>query len=210
MIVESHVSSRPCPRGTVLKASEDSQNRSPWMGARPYRFVLLCLLGLALFGSGYALATRRATPPAGWPFSIPIHASAADSMESLSIATGQVADDIEGLFALDGLSGDLQCTVYNPNTSAFNAVYRKNVVADLQLGATKNPRFLMVTGEVMGTRRGTRQFAASICYVVEANSGRFAAYAVPWRRDLFISGQPQGGELILLYAGSIRTAAVRE
>ena len=156
----------------------------------------------------------------GWSFgrlnstlNLPIttlHAAASDSTENVVIATGLVTEEIEGLFALDGLSGDLQCTVFNPNAQQFNTVFRTNVVADLQLDATKNPRFLMVTGNIETMRRSNRQVGGCLVYVVEASSGHFAAYAVPWRRDMFLSGRPQAGDLVLLQRGSIRTAVVRE
>ena len=169
-----------------------------------------CLITLVIFAAGYWLGATTGDRIVWNVPSIPIYASATDSSEDLVIATGNVTDDIEGLFALDGLSGDLQCTVFNPNAQAFNAAFRRNVLADLNLDAAKSPQFLMVTGEVLGTRRTTQQIGSSLVYVVETGSGKFAVYAVPWRRELFVSGRAQHGELILLQAGSMRTAAVRE
>jgi hypothetical protein len=192
-------------------------NPQPPRGYRPASIVLIwaiagltCLLAIAIFIAGFWIGASRGGDVTWHLPTTPIYATATDSSKDLVIATGHVAEEIEGLFALDGLSGDLQCTVFNPNANAFNAVYRRNVLADLQLDATKNPQFLMVTGEVLGTRRTTRQMGSSLAYVVETGSGKFAVYAVPWRRDLFISGRAQQGELILLQAGSMRTAAVRE
>ena len=140
---------------------------------------------------------------------IPLHATASAVSENLVIATGLVSDDIEALFVLDGLSGDLQCTAYSPAARQFNVLFRRNVIADLQLDVTKKPEFLMVTGELASVRR-SQPIGQCLVYVVEANSGKFAAYTVPWRRDLFVSGRPQQGELLLLQAGNVRTAAVRE
>ncbi len=140
----------------------------------------------------------------------PVFAASSDSTDDLSIATGLVAEDVEGFFALDGLSGDLQCTVYNSNAQSFNVIFRRNTLADLQIDATKSPRFVMTTGTVEPWRRGGRNIGSSFIYVAEATSGRFAAYAVPWRRELFVSGRPQQGELVLIQTGSVRTAVVRE
>ena len=167
-------------------------------------------LTLVLLGVGYSCGVNARPANENAPDWLPLFAASADSADDVVVATGRVADDVEGLFVLDGLSGDLQCTVFNPASNAFNTIFRKNVLPDLQLNATKNPRFLMVTGEVMGMRRGAQQVGASMVYVVEASSGRFAAYAIPWNRSAFMSGQAQQGPFILLQAGSIRTAAVRE
>lgn len=139
-----------------------------------------------------------------------LRASATDSTETFAVATGAVAGDVEGIFFLDSLSGDLQCTVFNPTARQFNSVFVRNVMADLQLDATKKPRFLLVTGDIREARRSNLQVGGALVYVVEANSGNFAAYAVPWQRNLFVSGRPQQGELLLLQVGSARTAAVRD
>lgn len=166
-------------------------------------------LALACFGYWLGAAERVA-----WNLpSTPIYASATDSGEDLVIATGAIVDKVEGLFALDALSGDLQCTVFNPTSGAFNATFRRNVMGDLGLDAVKNPRFLMVTGGIQSIRRASRsghQLAACLVYVVEANSGNFAIYAVPWRLEQFNSGRAQQDQLVLVQSGSMRTAAVRE
>lgn len=172
-----------------------------------------CFSALALVCFGYWLGAGP-TGKVAWNLpSTPIYASATDSSEDLVIATGSMVDKVEGLFALDALSGDLQCTVFNPTSSVFNTAFRRNVLGDLGLDAAKNPRFLMVTGGIQSIRRASRsghQLGACLVYVVEANSGNFAVYAVPWRRELFDSGRPQQDELVLVQSGSMRTAAVRE
>jgi hypothetical protein len=193
-------------RGLVVN-SHQRRSGTPHPSTLP---VAGCLIVLAIFAAGYWLGAGNDRRVAWSLPATPIYASATDSSKDLVIATGHVAEDIEGLFALDGLSGDLQCTVFNPTAQAFNAVFRRNVLADLQIDAAKSPRFLMVTGEVLRTRRTTRQIGESLAYVVETGSGKFAIYAVPWRRELFVSGRAQQGDLILLQAGSMRTAAIRE
>ena len=92
---------------------------------------------------------------------------------------------------------------------AFLAL-QSNVAADMQLEATKRPRYLMVCAQLRSARRLGPATGTGIVYVVEANSGKFAAYGVPWRHDLFVSGRPQQGELLLLQVGSARTAPVRD
>ncbi len=141
-----------------------------------------------------------------------LYASATDSTDKFVVATGPVEAGLEGVFFLDPLSGDLQCTVFNPRAGIFNALFRRNVLVDLKVDKEKRPRFLMVTGLVSSKRQvGLIQSTGGcIAYVVEANSGKYAAYAVPWRSDLASRGQPQANELMLLTAGNVRTAAIRE
>ncbi len=181
------------------------------MTRRMQRLIALVLaIAVAGFGCGWIVGHYPTDERFnGWPYR-PIYASTTDSIDDLAVATGVIADEVEGFFALDGLSGDLQCIVFNPQSQNFNAVFRRNVLADLQIDAAKNPRFLLTTGNVESWRRGTLYLGASFVYVTEATSGRFAAYAVPWRRDLFASGRPQQSELLLVQSGSVRTAVVRE
>ena len=94
---------------------------------------------------------------------------------------------------------------------ADSVIVRDGIAADLQIEAGKKPRYLMVTGHMRAARRPTKTgFAECAVYVVEANSGKFAAYTVPWLDTMFRSGRVQMGELVLLGVGSVRTAAVRE
>lgn len=175
-----------------------------------WTIAVILLIAITAFASGWWLGRGRTGPGSFVGPARPIFASATDSTSDLAVATGIIADQVEGFFALDGLTGDLQCLVFNPQSQNFNAVFRRNVLADLQLDATKNPRFLVTTGNVESWRRGTLYVGASFVYVTEATTGRFAAYAVPWRRDLYASGRPQQGELLLVYAGAVRTAVVRD
>ncbi|MEM8679858.1 MAG: hypothetical protein AAGF97_10940 [Planctomycetota bacterium] len=180
------------------------------MSKQPNFWRTACCVLLALV-CGYALARfgQRDRSPLSLP-EVPLHAYATDNNENLIIATGQVGDEVEGVFFLDTLSGDLQCTVYSPSAGAFNSLFTANVLQDLGLEATKKPAYLMVTGQINAVRRSAKNVGNCIVYVAEANSGRFAAYAVPWRRNQSGSGIPQAGKMILLGVESVRTAAVRE
>ncbi len=170
--------------------------------------ALLVLLGLA---AGMGIRPRQES--ATWPFpETLLSATATDSTDNFVVATGLIDTNLEGVFFLDTISGDLQCTVFNPRSASFNALFKRNVTSDLLLEQDKRPKFLLVTGQIsLGRFQGLPgQTAGCVAYVVEANSGRFAAYAVPWRTDLFSRGQPQISELFLLQKGEVRTAVVRE
>ncbi len=147
----------------------------------------------------------------GFP-QIPLYASATHSADTLAVATGLVDDEVEGLYVLDYLTGELQCAVLNYRVGKFNSLFRTNVLNDLGIDpAKKRPNYLMVTG-LSNFLRGSAASrpGLSVVYVVDANTGRFAAYGLPWRRELASAGRPQQGALVLLDAGIARAAVVRE
>ncbi len=77
---------------------------------------------------------------------IPLHAVATDRAETYLIATGLLDTDVEAVFFLDCLTGDLFAAVPGKTTGGFTGLYRYNVLKDLQIDLAKNPHFLMVTG----------------------------------------------------------------
>jgi hypothetical protein len=150
---------------------------------------------------------------AGWHgvTSIPqAHAVATSGSDNFAIATGFVDDQVEALYFLDFLTGDLRCAVVNRKNAAFTAFFQYNVLADFP-GINDKPRFLMVTGMADLQRgRGATQIARSLVYVAEATSGRVAAYAVPYNSTLLAAGAPQTGGFIRIAQGSFRDAFVRD
>jgi hypothetical protein len=138
-----------------------------------------------------------------------LNASATDSAETFSIATGQI-DESEGIFFLDFLTGELQCVVLYKNGN-WGARFVANVFNDLQIQATKKPKFLMVTGKTEFARGGGGgQPGRCVLYVVDSTTGSFAVYGVPWNRQAEATGQPQGGPLVLLQQGRARNLQIRE
>jgi hypothetical protein len=133
-----------------------------------------------------------------WP-RVPLHATATDATDTFALATGAVDADLEAVFWLDFLTGDLTAAVPGRSPGQFGAVYRYNVMADLNIQPTQNPRFLMVTG-VTALRRGGGQIQPSLSavYVAEITTGRMAAYAIPWDRTRWNAGQPIIGTLQLI------------
>ncbi|MGW8258260.1 MAG: hypothetical protein ACWGMZ_12295 [Thermoguttaceae bacterium] len=121
----------------------------------------------------------------------PLHAVATDRSESYLIATGLLDSDVEAVFLLDCLTGDLTAAVLGKNTGGFTSLFRYNVLKDLQVDQSKNPHFLMVTG-LVDLRGGYRNNygGASVVYVAETTGGRIAAYAVPWDRARWNSHVP--------------------
>lgn len=131
-----------------------------------------------------------------------LRAAASDSSENFSMATGSVSDQAEGAFFLDTLTGDLQCIVPYARTGGFGGHFKTNVFNDLQVQRTKKPRLLMVTG--VSQFIGSNRPGNCLVYIVDATTGNFAAYAVPWNRQLESTGRPQSGALVALKVGQAR------
>ena len=172
-------------------------------------FLLGLMVGVGMLIG--ALAMRSATPAP--VFTLPgnqLHAVSTDSSDTFAMATGPISDGVEGVFFLDFLTGDLQCWVLNNRTGALGGQFRHNVVGDLGVEQGKKPRYLMVTG-VASFRRGTSGMtpADSLVYVADANTGQFAAYALPWNRNAAARATPQVAEMIVVGKGSARNWELR-
>jgi hypothetical protein len=144
-----------------------------------------------------------------------LKASASHGAESFAMATGDIADGVEGLFCLDFLTGDLSCFVINPRTGAPGGIYGTNVTADLKAaggGTGKKPAYVMVTGQFQarGGNYGGSQIAGSLVYVADANSGTVAVYGMPWSKQASTGNAAQGGKLVRLHAGKVRALEIRD
>lgn len=140
-----------------------------------------------------------------------LNAMASDSTDSFAVATGPISDGVEGVFFLDFYTGELQCWVPNPRTGALGGRFQHNVIADLGVERGKKPRYLIVTGQAsFRSGGGAIQPAESVVYVVDANTGRFAAYTLPWNRNLAASSvAAQFAPMALLGKGSARNVEIR-
>jgi hypothetical protein len=144
-----------------------------------------------------------------WP-QMPVHAVATHGEDNFAICTGPVDEDVEAVYMLDFVTGDLRAAVLNIQTGKFNAGFTYKVDADLLKPGTKNPRYLMVTG-IANIRRQTQNVTRgrSIVYVAEVTSGQMAAYAIPWAPSRQSAGAAQSGSFIKLDNITVRTAAIR-
>jgi hypothetical protein len=113
--------------------------------------------------------------------SAPLHAVATSSNEHFALATGALDEVTEAVYYLDFATGDLRAAVISPVTRRFNAFFHANVAADLGVDISKNPKYLLVTGNsIFRPNAGALQPGNSIIYVAELTSGKMAAYNVPW------------------------------
>jgi hypothetical protein len=144
-----------------------------------------------------------------WP-SVPLHATATQGLDKFAIATGLVDNEVEALYFLDFLTGELAAAVIDQKTGKFNSLFKRNIAADFE-GVGRNARYLIVTGTAnMPRGRANFQFAKSIVYVAEASTGQVAAYTIPWNTSFQAAGKAQQGEFQPLDIVKFRTAFVRD
>jgi len=139
---------------------------------------------------------------------VTVHATATQGESNFSIATGFVANGIEGLYFLDFLTGDLRAMVISRRTGRFDGFFEYNVQNDF--GQVKNPKYLMVTGEIDLPRGSGRQLASGLVYIAEATTGQVYAYALPFDSSTSSAGKRQTGDFILVDGGPVRTTFVRD
>jgi hypothetical protein len=171
-------------------------------------------LGLS-FGAGMTIGTRVAvrSPLAPPPSSCDtlLHATASHSGRTLAMATGLIDSDIEGLFLLDYLTGDLRCSVLSNRTRQWIGAFQHNVIADLGIQQGKAPDFLMVTGRA-DFQRGAALTSPARCavYVADAKSGNYAVYTILWNPTAARADAFQRGTFALLQTGNARVLPIRD
>jgi len=166
-------------------------------------------IGLAI-GGGIAIGVlvgQHSSATANFPGLADLHlkAMASHGSDTFAIATGPIDDDVEGLFTLDFLTGELTCFVINPRNGLFGGMFKANVANVLKVEKGKKPSYLMVTGNIQttGTAGGQRP-AASLCYVVDGNTGDAAAFTFPWVKAATTVGVAQATEMRLVQTWKTR------
>lgn len=136
-------------------------------------------------------------------------ADSASGGKSISMATGSITSELDGLFILDHLTGGLQCWILN-SEGGVGGIYVADV--GLVLGLDKgDPDFVMTTGDFFVRSGGNRKIANTICYVGEGKSGKVAGFGLTYDKAGVQRGAVQQGELNVVCSGPIRQAgAIRE
>lgn len=132
-----------------------------------------------------------------WP-NAPLYAVATDRLDTFAMATGPVDSELEALYLLDLLTGDLTAIVLGKQPGIWSGHFQANVAADLGINPQRNAKYLMVTGMVPLRRGGgsRQQPSSAMCYVAEITSGRVAAYTIPWSPSMYAAGQLQRAPLL--------------
>ncbi|MEM9185536.1 MAG: hypothetical protein AAGB00_03475 [Planctomycetota bacterium] len=166
-------------------------------------------VSLGFNARGLKQGDRPLTLPPGWP-EIAVQGATAQGFDNFAVATGPVQQDIEAFYFLDFLTGDLRATALNSREAKFGAFYEYNIAQDFP-GATKNPKYLMVTGMANIPRgRGRTQIAQSVVYITEATTGQMAAYIMPWNSSMQASGKMQNGTFLKIADVQLRSTFVRD
>ena len=139
-----------------------------------------------------------------------LKADSASGGKTISMATGSVTPEVEGLFILDHLTGTLQCWLLNPRNGAVAGIYSADVNAVMELDKGE-PDFVMTAGDFFFRASGAQKPANSICYVGEGKSGKVAGFGLAYDKSGFQNGVVQTGELKVICSGPVRKAgAIRE
>lgn len=174
--------------------------------------IWIAIAMVALIGNGlwfaYTLGARSANSNDS---PLVLRADSAASGKTVSMATGRIDADIEGLFVLDHLTGNLFCSLLSPRTGQQLGLFQTN--AALLIGdRVGDPDYVMTTGYIeLGAagRIGNLRPAQCVCYVSEGNSGRVLAFTLQFDRQRLQNGIPQEGLLQLIWQGSIRAPGLR-
>ena len=189
-----------------------------WLKRNPFFTLGLGLaMGLLvgvgmLAGALVAVGVQSAQPQAQWQMpQIPLHAASHGS-EGFAMATGNINEDVDGLYTLDYLTGDLHCWVFNPRTMDFRGLFSTNVQGDLGFEKGKKPNYAMVTGLVswVGGTAGPARPANALVYVADCNSGNFAAYGLFINKSASTVGIAQKDALRKVAFGKGRQIAERD
>ena len=164
----------------------------------------LLLVGMVA-GTGAFVGTRFASDESVAASPIELHAATSSNNDSLSMATGLITNEVEGLWLLDHETGKLQVWVLSPRTGAVAAIFATNVAQDLDISKGK-PELLMTTGNFFfsGGKVGNLTPASSICYIANTTSGVVAGYSVRVNATLISRGAQQSGEITRVCTGKIK------
>lgn len=130
-------------------------------------------------------------------------ADSASGGKSISMATGEITGDADGLFILDHMTGILQCWLLNTRTGAVGGIYVADVGAALGLDKG-DPDFVMTTGHFFIRSSGNNKAASTICYVGEGKSGKVAGFSLTYNKTGVQQGTVQQGTLNMVCSGPIR------
>ena len=146
-----------------------------------------------------------------WPHA-PAHAVATDRYENFAICTAPVDGSLEALYVLDYVTGDLRAFVLSTQVGKFNAMYSRNIVADMGVAGNQNPHYLMVSGIGKVIPRGARmqRAAESVLYVAWPTSGTISAYVLPFGGQAGGAGMPVQGALLPLDVIPFRNPIIRQ
>lgn len=118
-----------------------------------------------------------------WPHE-PAQAAATDRSAKFAIATCEVTvsplGNVEGVFILDFLTGQLRGGVVNNKSGKFNIAYARNIAADFNVDPNATPTYAIISGRA--SLPSSRQYspATGVIYIAELTSGKVVCYSFPY------------------------------
>jgi hypothetical protein len=120
-----------------------------------------------------------------------------------------IEQGIEGIFVLDFITGELTCGVMNPRTGQIAGLFRRNVAADLGVAQGKQPKYLMVTGNLDAKSIVSNvRPALSVVYVADSTTGRYMGYLLPWNTQTINLNRTQVQTFVPIGGGTARNAII--
>lgn len=179
---------------------------------RPSGWLVLGFLGAVagMAAAWWAGAQWSARPMQARLLQQVLHADSSSTGKSVSLASGRVMPEYEGLFMLDHKSGNLFCVLVNPRTGMEVGTFQCNVFVGLNLVNVADVDLVMTTGFVSlgeGGRVGNARPTTCICYVADGNSGRVVGYGFQFNPQAIERNVAQGGQMQVLWQGSLRGGA---
>ncbi len=183
-----------------------------------YWILVASALGLGLIVAastcfGVVAGVRIAKSDSGIT-SLPLELKAGTAArgKSMSMATGLIDGNVEGLFVLDHLSGNLQCWLLNSRTGAVGGIFRANVAQALAADKAGDPDYIMTTGNFFfsGGNAGNSAPANSVVYICDGTSGNVVGYSLTYNKQSALRGVVQAGTLKLVCQGSARDVVTRD
>ncbi|MEM9943641.1 MAG: hypothetical protein AAF939_18910 [Planctomycetota bacterium] len=181
----------------------DSVLQNSWR----FYFVVIalgCFVAIAS-GVGAYVGNRLADKPS-FNGPLALHAATAARGKSISMATGLIDGNVEGLFILDHTSGELQCWIVSPRTGQVGGIYRANVAVDFGLDKAGDADYVLTTGNYnfLGQDNGNLAPGNSICYVADSKSGKVIGYAMFYDKPAINRGVQTNGPLKPICTGTLR------
>jgi hypothetical protein len=94
---------------------------------------------------------------------------------------GGFQDNIDGIFVLDFLTGQLKGAVLNRQTGIFTSFYFRDLASDFGVDPKNEPHYAISSGYAPLAGRDGITFSSGVIYIGELTSGKIAAYAFPYK-----------------------------
>jgi expansin (peptidoglycan-binding protein) len=194
---------------------KQNQNSNVWLAVSIAGVIVAMVCGFYLGQSSNANVLKQSDLQSQYDelqktLPLRLAADSASGGKTISMATGSITDEVDGLFILDHLTGGLQCWLLNPRTGNVGGIYVADVNAALGLDKGQ-PDFVMTTGAFFIRANGNLRAANTVCYVGDGKSGKVAGFSLAYDKAGIQQGTVQQGELNMVCAGPIRQAgAIRE